>query len=179
MDAEALLAKHFARHPRHLIVLVHSRKVAEKAAAVADRLGLPAEERIFIMEASLLHDIGISRTASSFDDRKSLPYILHGIKGREILEEEGYPEHAMVCERHIGVGLTVEDIDLQRLPLPRREMAPISRAERIVCFADLFFSKRPMEEEREKSIEEVRKGLEHFGVRKAEIFDSWLAEFGT
>jgi uncharacterized protein len=178
MDAEALLRKHFTGHPRHDIVLTHSRKVAGKAAEVADRIGVPEEERRFIVEAALLHDIGVSRTASSFAGTGSLPYILHGLKGREILEEEGYPEHALVCERHIGVGLTVEDIEAQNLPLPRREMVPLSRAERIVCFADLFFSKKPADEEREKSTDEVRRSLEKFGRHKVEIFERWLAEFG-
>ena len=36
----------------------------------------------------------------------------------KMLDSEGLPQHALVCERHIGVGLTMEDIRLQKLPLP-------------------------------------------------------------
>jgi uncharacterized protein len=41
------------------------------------------------------------------------PYITHGIIGAELLGNEGLPGHALVCERHIGVGLSIEDIKSQ------------------------------------------------------------------
>ena len=49
-------------------------------------------------------------------------YICHGVEGRRMLEAEGLPRHALVCERHTGAGLTVDDIISQRLPLPLRDM---------------------------------------------------------
>jgi len=39
------------------------------------------------------------------------------------------------------MGLTVEDIDNKGFPLPRRDMRPLSLEERIICFADKFYSK--------------------------------------
>ena len=133
------------------------------------RWGARDIDREFVKEAALLHDIGVCRTAApGIGCHGSEPYIRHGIIGREILEAEGLPRHAMVCERHIGVGLTVEDIRAQNLPLPMREMSPVSVEERIICFADLFYSKYPGALHTEKSPEAVRKKLVQFGHRKGQ-----------
>jgi len=104
---------------------------------------------------------------------------MHGILGREILELEGLPQHALVCERHIGVGLTVDDIVGQSLSLPLRDMSPQTVAEEIVCFADLFYSKKPGKLTKRKSIESVRDNLSRFGESKVRIFDSWMQRFGA
>ncbi len=81
----------------------------------------------------------------------------------------------MACERHIGVGLTAEDIRRQKLPLPARDMVPLSLEEEIICFADLFYSKNPDSVTVMKSREEVRASLEKFGEGKITIFDRWYA----
>ena len=102
---------------------------------------------------------------------------MHGVHGREILDAEGLPLHALVCERHTGVGLTVDDIIRQKLPLPQREMCPQSLAEQIICFADLFYSKKPCRLAERKKVEKIRKKLLPFGEEKVHVFDSWLARF--
>lgn len=161
------------------IVIEHSRYVSDLALAVCDRLELSAAERIFIEEAALLHDIGVCQVyAPGIGLHGTQPYILHGVLGRAILEKEGLPDHALVCERHIGVGLTVEDIDRQRLPLPRRDMSPVSLCEQIICFADLFYSKQPGKLSERKKPEHIRKKLTAFGEDKAAVFDSWMKRFG-
>lgn len=172
-----LLEKHFGSNRQGLeIVYRHSRMVADKALGIAG--GLAGLDLEFIEQAALLHDIGVSRIyAPMLNCFGKAPYIRHGIIGREILEEEGYPRHALVCERHIGVGLSLDDIARQKLPLPEREMSPVSREERIVALADLFFSKKGGELEREKSLDQVRRDLSKFGDRKVEILESWLDEF--
>ncbi|HEX9078407.1 MAG TPA: HD domain-containing protein [Desulfuromonadaceae bacterium] len=162
------------------VVATHGRMVADLSLAVGNRLGLAATELRFIGEAAMLHDIGICRVAAAGIGLHGVhPYIMHGILGREILEGEGLPQHALVCERHIGVGLTVSDIVGQRLPLPLRDMAPRTLAEEIVCFADLFYSKKPGRLEQRKPLEKVRAKLAAFGVAKVQIFDSWLERFGA
>jgi uncharacterized protein len=178
MNPVALLHKYFSASPAAIdIVLEHSRMVAEKALHIATRLPT-AVDLVFVEEAALLHDIGVCRTSAPFIGCTGpLPYLCHGIAGREILESEDLPLHAMVCERHIGVGLTREDIQHQNLPLPLRDMVPVSLEERIVAFADLFFSKTPGKLTREKSPEQVRAGLASFGADKAAIFDRMQAEF--
>ncbi len=179
MNAVALLGKYFPDSEAFSIILAHGRHVAVKARQVADGLDQSRVDLSFLEEAALLHDIGVCRTnVPKFHCHGTEPYIRHGIIGREILEEEGFPRHALVCERHIGVGLTRNDISSQGLPLPEREMSPISIEEKIICFADLFYSKSPEKSGREKTHDEIRKSLGKFGANKVEIFEALLKEFG-
>lgn len=162
------------------ILMTHGKMVAGKALEVCGHLQVDADTRKLVLEAAYLHDIGVCRTAApEIGCTGSEPYIRHGVLGRELLEAEGLPQHALICERHTGVGLTIADIDSQQLPLPRRDMTPHSLAERIVCFSDLFFSKNPDRLEHEKSVEKVRKGLALYGPDKVAIFDCWLGEFAA
>ena len=178
MKAGALLEKYFTSAETLAMILEHSRLVAAKALRIADSLGRPEIDRQFIEEAALLHDIGVCRTASPrLGCHGEEPYIRHGIIGRDILESEGLPRHALVCERHIGVGLTIEDIRAQHLPLPNRNMSPLSLEERIISFADLFYSKKPGAVHVEKTPDQVRDDLSRFGAHKVGLFDCWLREF--
>lgn len=161
------------------IVLEHSLHVAGLALEVAGRLALSEADLLFIEEASLLHDIGVCQVhAPGLGLYGKHPYIMHGVLGRAILDREGYPLHALVCERHTGVGLTCEDIIRQDLPLPHRDMCPQSLSEQIICFADLFYSKKPGRLGERKSAMQVRKKLLPFGEEKVAVFDAWLTQFG-
>jgi uncharacterized protein len=178
MKPEELLAKHFT--PLALsIILEHSRYVAKKAVRIATGCALAGKlDLAFIEEAALLHDIGVSLTdAPLLDCHGTSPYICHGVLGRNLLEKAGFSRHALVCERHIGVGLTVEDIISQKLPLPHRDMVPVSNEERIITCADLFYSKQILSLSREKTLEQIRIDLAKFGVGKVVIFDQWVKEF--
>lgn len=179
MNPFVLLEKQFGANRAGLdIVYRHSRMVADKALAIAGSSQLAGLDLEFIEQAALLHDIGVSGIyAPMLHCFGKEPYIRHGIIGRQILEAEGLPRHALVCERHIGVGLSVHDIATQRLPLPDREMSPLSPAERIVALADLFFSKKGGDLEREKTLDQVRSDLLKFGPNKVTIFEAWLREF--
>jgi uncharacterized protein len=178
MNVVSLLEKYFPDPYLFDIIVRHSRLVADKSLQVASNLDGVAIDLIFLEEAALLHDIGVCRIVSPKLGCHGIePYIRHGIIGREILEAEGLPVHALVCERHIGVGLTAEDVRSQRLPLPARDMAPLSVEEKIVCFADLFYSKNPEKIGREKTIGRIRADLARFGDNKVGIFDGWLKDF--
>jgi uncharacterized protein len=182
VDPHSLLERHFAHTPRALaVVLKHSLLVADKALAIAAAAmtrGI-AVDLAFLEEGALLHDIGVCRVnAPDIHCHGPLPYIAHGLAGREILESEGLHRHAILCERHIGVGLTRADIRLQGLPLPCREMVPIAVEERIVCMADLFYSKTRDHADRERTVLEVEASLARFGEAKVLTFRSWLADFG-
>jgi uncharacterized protein len=177
MLARELLSRYLQDKPFDIVV-EHSRHVADLALEVADRLTLPENDRAFIEEAAMLHDIGVCQVnAPDLGLYGSKPYIMHGVVGREILEAEGYPLHALVCERHTGVGLTCEEISRQGLPLPHREMCPVSLCEQIICFADLFYSKNPGRLGERKSVARVRKKMLHFGEDKVQILDTWLKKF--
>lgn len=179
MDIISILSRHLSGKAFE-VVLAHSIEVSKLAIAVCKNLGLSESETLFVQQAAMLHDIGVCRVNSpDLGLCEEHPYIMHGIFGRMILEQEGLPQHALVCERHIGVGLTVEDIVGQSLPLPLRDMSPQSVAEEIVCFADLFYSKKPGKLNRRKPINSVRENLLHFGEAKVLIFDSWIQRFGA
>ncbi|HIJ87890.1 MAG TPA: HD domain-containing protein [Desulfuromonadales bacterium] len=177
MWATDLLSRYLEDKPLD-IVREHSRHVADLALAIAHHMALPEETLLFIEEAALLHDIGVCRVyAPDLGLYGSHQYITHGVHGREILDREGLPLHALVCERHTGVGLTVEDIVRQGLPLPRRDMCPESISEQIICCADLFYSKKPGRLSERKTVEKVRKNLLPFGEEKVAIFDAWIIRF--
>jgi uncharacterized protein len=159
------------------IAVEHGKQVAEKALSVADRVAHLKPDRNFIYESAMLHDIGMLFTdVPKMGCYGNHPYIVHGILGRAVLEKIGLVHHAMVCERHIGVGLTKDDILGQKLPLPLRDMIPMSLEEKIVCYSDKFFSKTNSNKV-EKTLEEILKNLSRFGRDKMEKFLSWMNEF--
>lgn len=159
-------------------LLEHSRLVAGKALEVAGRVAHMRPDAVFIEEAAMLHDIGIIRTrAPMFGCTGQAPYICHGVIGREMLEAEGLPRHALVCERHVGVGLTAREIEGKGFPLPARDMVPVSLEEIIVCYADKFFSKND-NLFMEKPLEAVRAEIARYGEEKLALFDRWAALFG-
>jgi len=165
----------------HRALVRHSRRVAAHAVTVARHLAVtvPVDVR-FVEEAALLHDIGILHTdAPEIGCFGPLPYLAHASKGREMLEAEGLPRHALVCERHVGVGLTAAEIIALKLPLPPREMLPLTLEEEIVAYADLFYSKNPVEQDRPRAVAEVRAKLAGYGTQKVAVFDRWHVRFTT
>ena len=174
MDSLKIIQKYYQIDSKSYQLLVeHSKLVTKKAIEIAKKVPHLNPDLKFIEEASMLHDIGIFLTnAPRIDCFGKKHYICHGYLGREILEKEGLPKHALVCERHIGVGISINDIEKQNLPLPKRNMLPISIEEQIICFADKFFSKS---DPKEKSIEKIREELSKFG--KTKTFDEWINKF--
>lgn len=159
------------------LLLTHSRCVAGKALQCARR-NAPGADMQFLEEAALLHDIGILRCdAPGIFCTGKLPYICHGVQGRKMLDEEGLPRHALVCERHTGAGLSVDDITRQHLPLPARDMLPLSLEEKLICYADKFYSKSG-DPEREKPLEKVVASMERFGSDSLARFLEMHAHFG-
>lgn len=177
MQPLTLIDHYYAGHAQaKKILLAHSHQVARLATSVATRLARrQAVDTPFVEQAALLHDIGMLYTDSpKLGCHGEHPYITHGIIGAELLRKEGLPKHALVCERHIGVGLSLEDIREQGLPLPHRDMRPQTLEERLVAYADLFFSKtRPGM----RTADEVRSSLGKYGRHKVKIFDEWHVHF--
>lgn len=143
------------------IYLRHSRSVADLALAIneAKALGLdPAR----VEEAAMLHDVGIFLTrAEALDCHGDAPYIAHGYLGADLLRAEGYPEEdARVAERHTGTGLTFAEAFRLGLPEDRNYM-PETELERLVAYADKFYSKSGDMER--KSLAQVRRSLGRHG----------------
>lgn len=158
------------------ILLTHSRSVADKALWIADRHPELELNKDFLYEAAMLHDLGIFLTdADSIYCLGDKPYICHGYLGADLVRDAGYPCHALVCERHTGAGLSLEEIVVQNLPVPHREMVPVSLEEQVICFADKFYSKTRLD--KEKSVEKARKSLERYGAVGLQRFDRWCEQF--
>ena len=162
--------------PLRDLLLLHSRLVANKAVAIVDSHPELGADRVFIEEAAMLHDIGIFLTdAAPIHCFGKYHYICHGYLGAELLRKEGLPRHALVAERHTGTGLTLKQILDRDLPVPHRDMIPVSIEEKIICFADKFFSKTRPEEE--KTVQQAVRSLEKFGAEGVETFRNWCIEF--
>ncbi len=56
-------------------------------------------------------------------------------------------------------------------------MVPLSIEEKLVCFADKFFSKSEHGLLREKPLEKVREIIEGYGKDKLATFDEWVNLF--
>ncbi|MFQ5612431.1 MAG: HD domain-containing protein [Anaerolineae bacterium] len=163
----------------YALYLPHVALVTVRALKVARRLGLPPERLRFIEEAAMLHDIGI--VAVRDDDLActgNLPYICHISEGRRILEAESLPRHALVAERHIGVGLSRTQIIEQGLPLPARDMLPETLEEKIISWADLFSSKHPSRLWAERTVADVEASLARRGDGDLQVFRAWQDSFG-
>ncbi len=140
------------------IFIKHSHQVADKALEIARQCNLDIPLDI-VETAAMLHDIGIFLTnAPDIDCHGSHHYICHGILGAELLRKEGFDEEiARVAERHTGAGISIGDIDRQQLPLPRKDFLPETLIEKLICYADKFFSKSGAMQE--KPLDKVRASM--------------------
>ncbi len=158
------------------ILFVHSVSVARKSLDIARNHPELKLDKTFLSEAAMLHDIGIFLTyAPKIFCFGTHPYICHGYLGSELLKKEGLPQHALVCERHTGAGLSLDQIESRNLPVPYRNMLPLSLEEQVICFADKFFSKSHLNEE--KNVANARKSLLKFGEEGLARFDHWCELF--
>ncbi len=176
MNVIELINKYYTPGRQLDILLTHSRSVADKALQIAANHPELHLDKTFLEEAAMIHDIGIFLTnAHGIDCVGTEPYICHGYLGADLMRKEGYPRHALVCERHTGAGISVIDIEKSGLPLPHRDMLPVTLEEQLICFADKFFSKTHLD--REKSVEAARKSISKFGIEGLRRFDNWCDLF--
>jgi len=158
------------------ILLRHSADVARRAVRISVAHPEFQIDNQFLFEAAMLHDIGIFMVdAPSICCHGSRPYICHGILGAELLRSEGLEAHARVAERHTGTGLTCEQILREKLPLPPRDYVPETLVEKIVCYADKFYSKSHLDIE--KTPQQAIQSLQKFGQAGVDKFKSWMDEF--
>jgi uncharacterized protein len=165
--------------PTYNIYVVHVSLVTAKAIKIARHLGLSADQQRFIEEACMLHDIGIVHVkAKEIGCNGEMPYIYHIVEGRKILEAEGLPLHARIAENHIGLGgLTKEEIIKDKIPLPHRDMLCETIEEKIISYADLFYSKNPRRIFIEKTLKQVKAKVKGYGKREEKLFREWSEMF--
>lgn len=162
--------------PLKELLILHSRLVADKALKVAAMHPELKLDTQFLEEASMLHDIGIFLTdAAPIHCFGKYHYLCHGYLGADLLRSEGLSRHALVAERHTGTGLTLKQILERNLPVPHRDMLPVSLEEKVVCFADKFYSKTRPEEE--KTIEQAERSIAKFGEEGVDVFREWCRLF--
>ena len=154
------------------LLILHSENVRDKALAIVQKHPELNADANFISEAAMLHDIGIFMChAPNIYCSGEHKYIAHGYLGSDLLMSHNLPRHALVCERHTGTGLSVADIQKQHLPLPLRNMIPISIEEQIICYADKFFSKS--KPNTTLPADTIKKHLKHYGNAQLERFEVW------
>lgn len=180
MNWQQIIDKYYGEGSNKLksLLLLHSQSVARKALQIGFSHTELSLDMKFIEEAAMLHDIGIIRcNAPGIHCHGTEPYICHGRIGAEMLRAEGLPRHARVCERHTGAGLTRDDIVSQQLPLPQQDFLPETMEEKLVCYADKFFSKSRPDEE--KTLEQAVRSLSKFGDEGVSRFMEWHEMFKT
>lgn len=163
-------------NPRCLdIMAVHSRCVWKKAERVGKNSRFfDCIDYQFLHEAAMLHDYGIIYVDAPwiFCFGKA-PYICHGLFGAAHLRQidaRKYARHARVCEVHIGSGLSAAEIRRQGLPLPEKDFLPQTLEEKLITFADCFYSKNPESLCEEKPLERIRANMEKHGNETLERF---------
>ena len=156
IDPEAIITRFYpAGSTTRDLLLRHGELVGRKALEILDCAEWLDADREFVVQSAVLHDIGIGRTRSpELGCTGTLPYVCHGVEGRAILDRLGLERHGLVCERHVGVGISARQTRRRNLPLPGRDMLPLSVEERLICYADKFFSKTD-NGRHEKTVEEI------------------------
>ena len=178
MDYNLIIQKYYNGNPELLkILLKHSKAVADKAIAIAKAHPELPIDRQFLLEAAMVHDIGIIKTnAPDIQCFGTEPYIRHGVLGAEMMRAEGYPLNARVCERHTGAGLSLKEIEEQSLPLPHEDLLPETLEEKLICYADKFFSKTRLD--REKTLEQAERSVAKHGEEGLRRFKEMEEIFG-
>lgn len=160
------------------IFLRHSESVASEALSIASKkqLTLDPDE---IYQAGMLHDIGICLTnAPGIYCTGTAPYICHGILGAALIRDHGLDEkYARVAERHTGSGITADEVLAQHLPIPTADYLPETMLEKLICYADKFYSKSG--DMQRKSLEQVRRSMERHGAETLRRFDELDRLLGT
>ena len=161
---------------RRVIYLRHCSSVSALATEIAEHKTLPLDLED-IHGAAMLHDIGIVMTdAPDIDCHGSAPYLLHGLLGAQLIREARLPENwARVAERHTGAGITNEEIDARTLPLPHGDYMPETLLERLICYADKFYSKSSNMER--KPLERVIASMQRISQATLDRFMALHAEF--
>ncbi|MBC2710189.1 MAG: phosphohydrolase [Desulfosarcina sp.] len=171
MNPEAIITRFYPGGSRTRdLLLRHGELVVRKALEILDRAPWLDADREFVVQAAMLHDIGIGRTrCPKLGCTGTLPYVCHGVAGRAILDKLGIGRHGLVCERHVGVGIGADQVLRRKLPLPARDMFPLSVEERLICYADKFYSKTD-NGRHEKTIDEITAGLARYEAEYADRF---------
>ena len=181
VDYERIISKYCAGNAElQHILLTHSRQVADRALAILkihpEWVESGEVDPVFVEEAAMLHDIGVTLCdAPKIHCTGTHAYIEHGYLGAEILRQEGLPKHAAVAERHTGTGITIEQIMREQLLVPLRDYCPRTLEEELICYADKFYSKTKLGED--KPMGKIRQHMWKYGSDAVARFDKMQQRF--
>lgn len=171
-----IIDRYYPQGELRALLLQHSRSVADRALLIAHRHPEWQLDETFIEDAAMLHDVGIFRCdAPGIHCYGQAHYLMHGRLGAALLRREGYEALARVAERHTGTGLTRATMQALGLPVAPIDLVPETREERLICYADKFYSKSHLE--RTRTVEQTARSLEKFGAEGVAIFMRWAEEF--
>ena len=74
-----------------------------------------------------------------------------------------------MAERHTGTGITCEQIIREQLPIPVGDYLPRTLEERLICYADKFYSKTKLGQD--KPISKIRLHMWKYGSDAVKRFD--------
>ncbi len=165
MNAKEILDKYCPNALCREVLERHGHAIYAMIEEICDKHDLKPDFS-FLQRASLLHDIGCVRVRSPrMGCYGSLPYISHGVEGAKIMRELGDEACARVCECHIGAGLSREDIESENIALPPEDYLPQSLEEQLICYADNFYSKNPLQLEVRAQWQEIEEEARAWGPR--------------
>jgi uncharacterized protein len=166
------------------VIYEHCQIIAEIAQQLIETNSLKLDENL-VYAAAMLHDIGYY---SLYDDSGFVPEakaIQHGVTGASLLRKDGVPEAVCrIAERHTGMGLTREDIQKRRLPLPSRDLIAETPEEKLVMYADKFHTKSVLIDEPYDTRGWFNKTstylaiVKRFGEALGKRFEKFVEEYG-
>ena len=141
-EIEALHRKHASTSEVFELVWTHCKIVGDIALQLAQTSGANVDLEL-VKIGCLLHDIGVYPL---FDgngfEANPREFITHGIRGEEILKNEGFSETlCRFASHHTGAGVTKAEIIEKNLPLPHQDYLAETPEEELVMYADKFHSK--------------------------------------
>jgi uncharacterized protein len=169
--------RHAPSREAYHLVWTHCEIVCAIAEQLMDGLEGHELDRDLVRAGALLHDIGVYRLYDEDGRLDGRNYVTHGVRGAELLREEGLPDAlCRICAHHTGVGISREDVLAQQLPLPPADYLATTAEERLVMYADKFHSKKtpPVF----NSAESFAASILRFGADKPARFDALRTEFG-
>lgn len=178
MSPLAVIDKYYATDDSlRRLLLKHSWQVANRCLeCVSSHSGLDIDREL-VFRGALLHDIGVFATsASKIYCKGKEHYLLHGFIGAKLLRELGMEKEARICERHTGAGLSRYSLMKFKGKVEIDDYYPETIEEKLVCYADKFFSKSSPETI--LTFEQAYNSLLRFGKEGADRFLEWHKIFG-
>ena len=160
------------------LVYTHCLVVDAIAAQLLVTTPFSGISRELVHAGCMLHDIG---AYGVLKNGQFVAGVRHGVIGEAVLREEGVSEAVYrFASHHTGVGLSEQDVENQKLPIPIANYMAETYEERLVMYADKFHSKSnpPLEQPYFCTFEWISNSIQQFGSDKIKKLDDLAGLFG-